>query len=151
MERRRKQRGHRAPKDPCCIKIFNSQTSLPIKASQVRRLVSFILGKKKYEISFYFVGMRKMQNLHEKHFSDPSPTDCMTFPLSPNHCEIFICPKAAIAYNPKDPYKELSLYIIHSLLHLLGHDDIDKMKRAKMRKEEKRLMASAKKHQCLLS
>ncbi len=156
MERRRKHQGDRASKNPCCrIKIYNRQSNLPIDLSSVRKLVMFFLQEKKVatqEVAIYFVGIRKITQLHAKHFQDPTPTDCITFPLNEQLLgEIFVCPKAAMNYNPKHPYEETTLYIIHGLLHLLGYDDIDRKKRARMRREEKRLMALAKKHRCLVS
>ena len=115
----------------------------------------FFLQEKKVatqEVAIYFVGIRKITQLHAEHFQDPTPTDCITFPLNEQLLgEIFVCPKAAMNYNPKHPYEETTLYIIHGLLHLLGYDDIDRKKRARMRREEKRLMALAKKHRCLVS
>ena len=114
----------------------------------------FVLQKKKIfqEVAIYFVGVRKITRLHAKYFNDPTPTDCITFPLLDNQLlgEIFICPKAALDYNPKKPYEETTLYIIHGLLHLLGYDDIESKKRIRMRREEKRLMALVKKHRCMI-
>ncbi len=115
----------------------------------------FFLQEKKIstqEVAIYFVGTRKITQLHAEHFNDPTPTDCITFPFDDQLLgEIFVCPKAALDYNPKKPYEETTLYIIHGLLHLLGYDDIDSKKRARMRREEKRLMALAKKHRCIIS
>ncbi|HEY5235470.1 MAG TPA: rRNA maturation RNase YbeY [Rhabdochlamydiaceae bacterium] len=123
--------------------------------SSVRKLVMFFLQEKKValqEVAIYFVGIRKITQLHAEHFNDPTPTDCITFPFDDQLLgEIFVCPKAALDYNPKKPYEETTLYIIHGLLHLLGYDDIDSKKRALMRREEKRLMALAKKHRCIIS
>lgn len=155
MERRRKHQSDRPSQNARYrVKIFNRQKDLPLKASSVRKLVSFLLHEKQVdcqEIVIYFVGMHKTRKLHAQFFQDPSPTDCMTFPLKgPLLGEIFICPKAALDYNPQNPYVEVTLYIIHALLHLLGYDDIDKKKRAQMRKEERRLMLLAKKNQCQL-
>ena len=156
MERRRKHQSHRASKNPCCcIKIFNRQSNLPIDAASVRKLVEFFLQEKKVdtpEVNIYFVGSRKITQLHAKHFQDPTPTDCITFPHGKELLgEIVVCPKAALDYNPKKPYEEMTLYVIHGLLHLLGYDDIEKKKRAVMRREEARLMKLAKKHRCLIS
>ncbi|MGH7889656.1 MAG: rRNA maturation RNase YbeY [Thermodesulfobacteriota bacterium] len=127
---------------------------MPIKISSVRKLVAFFLEQKKIacqEVAIYFVGKRKIAQLHALHFQDPTPTDCMTFPIDDAFLgEIFICPQAALDYNPKRPYEETTLYILHSLLHLLGYDDIDSKKRARMRREEKRLMTLARKHKCIL-
>lgn len=156
MERRRKHQGDRASQDAgCCIKIYNRQANLPIKISSVRKLVSFFLQEKKVgckEVVVYFVGKKKISQLHQDHFQDPTPTDCITFPLDQNFLgEIFVCPQAALDYNPQHPYQETTLYVIHGLLHLLGYDDIDRKKRTQMRREEKRLMALAKKYHCLIN
>lgn len=156
MERRRKHESDRAPKNPCCrIKLYNRQSNLPIDLSSVRKLIMFFLQEKKIadkEVAIYFVGIRKISQLHAEHFNDPTPTDCITFPFGQELLgEIFVCPKAALDYNPKKPYEEITLYIIHGLLHLLGYDDIDSKKRSRMRREEKRLMALAKKHHCMVT
>ena len=106
------------------------------------------------EIALYFVGVRTITKLHADYFKDPTPTDCITFPLKALGAdflgEIFVSPQAALDYNPLRPYQEITLYILHGLLHLLGYDDIDRKKRALMRREEKRLMALAKKNKCIL-
>ena len=156
MERRRKHQSDRASQDACCcIKIVNRQSNLPIKISSVRKLVQLFLQKKKVdcqELAVYFVSKKKITELHAEHFQDPTPTDCITFPLDQDFLgEIFVCPQAALDYNPKHPFEETTLYIIHGLLHLLGYDDIDSKKRARMRREEKRLMTLAKKHRCIIS
>jgi len=155
MERRRKHQSHRPAQNSCCrIRVTNRQSNLPIDLSSVRRLALFVLQKKKIsqEVAIYFVGVRKITQLHAKHFNDPAPTDCITFPLNDQLLgEIFICPKAALDYNPKKPYEETTLYIIHGLLHLLGYDDIDSKQRVRMRREERRLMALIKKHRCIIS
>jgi probable rRNA maturation factor len=150
MERRRKHKSDRASQNACCrINIYNSQTDLPIKISSVRKLVQFFLQKKGVvcqELSVYFVSKKKISKLHADHFQDPSPTDCITFPLDQDFLgEIFVCPQAALAYNPKHPYEETTLYLLHALLHLLGYDDITSKERARMRREEKKLMTLAKK------
>jgi probable rRNA maturation factor len=155
MERRRKHPSDRPSQNAHrCLKIFNRQSDLPLKASSVRRLLLFLLQEKEVsyqEVALYFVTMHKIQKLHADFFQDPSPTDCMTFPLKGSRLgEIFICPKAALDYNRAQPYMEVTLYIIHSLLHLLGYEDIDKRKRARMRKEERRLMKLVEKHGCQL-
>ena len=57
--------------------------------------------------------------------------------------EIFVCPKTAIEYAvqyKKNPYEEVTLYIVHGLLHLLGYDDIEKNARNLMRKAERKHM-----------
>ncbi len=155
MERRRKHSGHSSPQNTCRrINIYNRQSNLKLHVPSVRNVISFFFQHKHIscdEVSVYFVGKRKISTLHEKYFQNPSPTDCITFPLDDHFLgEIFICPQMALKHNPKKPYNEVTLYIFHCLLHLLGYDDIDNRKRAIMRREEKRLMALARKHRCIL-
>ncbi len=155
MERRRKQKSDRASQNPFpLITVYNRQRALPIQTASVRRLVRFIIQQKQIDcqmISITFVGIRKIAQIHADFFDDPSPTDCMTFPID-NHFlgECVICPQVALERQPQKPHEETSHYLIHCLLHLIGYDDIDKKKQAVMRKEELRLLALARKSGCLL-
>ena len=155
MERRRKQKSDRASQNPFpLITVYNRQRALPIQTASVRRLVRFIIEQKQIDcqmISITFVGIRKITQIHADFFDDPSPTDCMTFPID-NHFlgECVICPQVALERRPHKPHEETSRYLIHCLLHLIGYDDIDKKKQAVMRKEELRLLALARKSGCLL-
>lgn len=120
----------------------------------MKRLVSFILEKLDApcsEIALYFVTQKKISALHAEFFDDPSPTDCITFPMDDSFLgEIFVCPKAAQEYDPKRPELETSLYIIHGILHLLGFNDIEKKERAKMARMQQRLLKLAIKAKCTL-
>lgn len=136
------------------IRVYNRQKDLTIKAASVKRLVSFILDECKIsykEIAIYFVGKRKIEKLHDQFFQDPTPTDCITFPFDDAFLgEIFVCPKVAQEYDPKRPYLETTLYIIHGILHLLGFNDIDKKEREKMVRRQRRLLNLAIKTKCTL-
>ena len=127
------------------IQIHNSQKDLSLSKIGVRLLVTEILeylGAKHTEVSVYFVTQKKICALHQQFFDDHSPTDCISFPIDEEHLgEIFVCPKAAIDYDPKNPYQEVALYIIHGLLHCLGYDDLEPKAKRAMRKKEKSCMA----------
>lgn len=155
MERRRKQKSDRASQNPYPrITVINRQRALSLNPASVQRLVSFFLAQKKIsctDLSVYFVGKRKIAQIHKEFFNDPSPTDCMTFPIGKDFLgECVICPQIALEVNPSKPYEETSHYLIHCLLHLIGYDDIDKKKQATMRKEEYRLLKLARKSRCIL-
>lgn len=85
--------------------------------------------------------------MHAKYFADPSPTDCMTFPIDPPDqklCivlgEIFVCPEVAVEKGKEigeDPFDECALYIVHGLLHLLGFKDRTEDEQKQMRAEER--------------
>lgn len=96
------------------------------------------------EISFYFVTEKKISELHAQHFNDPTPTDCITFPIDTSYLgDIFVCPKVAVDYAQKkhlDPFQETLLYVVHGILHLLDFDDMEPKQKSIMRKKEKTCM-----------
>ncbi len=86
-------------------------------------------GKSYDEVSQHFVTTQEICSLHEEYFEDPSPTDVFPFLLIMRMKgykvlgDVFICPETAIEYvteNGGDPYEEMTLYIVHGLLHLMG-------------------------------
>ena len=127
------------------VHISNRQKDLPLPSKKaIRSLVTAVLkyeGCRTDELGLFFVSNKQMCALHEQFFHDPSPTDCMAFPIDISYLgDIFICPHTAVAYAKKkklNPYKEVTLYIVHAILHLLGHDDRDPSKRKKMRQKER--------------
>jgi probable rRNA maturation factor len=128
------------------VNVFSRQRDLKISKKSVRALVEGVLKLERsshQEVSIYFVTQSKICELHEEFFQDPSPTDCISFPIDEAHLgEVFVCPKAALSYAK--PYEELSLYVIHGLLHCLGFDDLEPAARRMMRKKEKHCMAKVK-------
>jgi probable rRNA maturation factor len=133
------------------VDVDNRQTDLTIALNQVSPLVQAVLAAEKVvcdEVSIHFVSEEEISDLHQQFFNDPKPTDCISFPLEANSSyrllgDVFVCPKVAINYASKhglDSYQELTLYVIHGLLHLVGYDDIKSEDRKKMRAAERRLM-----------
>ena len=124
--------------------VYNRQKALPISKTSVRRsleaLCSFLFIRCE-EISIYFVSEKKICHLHQEFFDDPTPTDCITFPIDDSYLgDIFICPTAALRYDPKSPYEETQLYLVHGILHLLGYDGLEPKAKRTMRKMEKKCM-----------
>lgn len=136
------------------VSVLSDQSDLSIESDQVISLVSCVLeneGCRCDEIAIHFVSEEKITELHTIFFDDPTPTDCITFPIDQEEDEegyrllgeVFVSPAAALSYTKEsgaDSYEELSLYIIHGLLHLLGYDDQSSAERKKMKDAEKRLM-----------
>lgn len=118
------------------------------------------------EITIYFVTSPEICRLHADFFRDPSPTDCISFPIdgaNPTHDgyhvlgEVFVCPHTALDFlmthskeATPDPYQETTLYLVHGLLHLLGYDDREDKDRLKMRAAEKKHLKSLLSHNLLL-
>ena len=144
MERRGKQKSYRASQDRCFIVVVNRQKDLPIESSSVKKIVSFLCKEKRVskQVVVHLVSKKKICQLHAQFFNDPTPTDCISFPLDDDKFlgEIFVCPRVAKEYDPSHPHRETALYIIHSFLHLLGYDDTDPKNRHRMHREQNRLL-----------
>lgn len=137
------------------VNIIDQQTDLKIPVDQVKKLVQQVIqeeGQQCDEVNLYFVDTPTICQLHEQFFNDPSPTDCISFPIDEEQGEevhsrllgeIFVCPATAITYaaeHQENPYKETTLYIVHGLLHLMGYDDLEDEDISLMRQAEERHM-----------
>lgn len=150
MGRRQKHKSDWPPQNPIgivTISIYNRQKDLKIDKGSARALVLATLKHLKTpfkEVAIYFVTEKQIGKIHDQFFQDPTPTDCISFPIDAEYLgEVFVCPAVAIQYAKKrglDPHSETALYIIHGLLHLLGFDDLEEKERRTMRKKEKSCM-----------
>ena len=97
-----------------------------------------------------FIDERMMRRLHGQFLHDRRSTDVLTFRYAcvPAACpstigEILIAPSAAHRYANAHrlPYREeLARYVVHGLLHWLGHDDRTAAQQRKMRALENHLL-----------
>lgn len=131
------------------VVVYNTQKRYPIDSKAVASLVEQVIlaeGRCCDEVSIHLVGTKKICSLHAVYFDDPSVTDCISFPIDnlegdPYSVlgEVFVCPETACSYVKKHGgvlYEEVTLYIVHGLLHLLGYDDIDEADCHIMRQRE---------------
>jgi len=135
------------------ITLRNEQSDLPISAASVAASARHELAARDLpscELVVHLVSEKRICQLHADHFDDPTSTDCITFPIDdikapppgglPILGEVFLCPAVAVSYcneHGGDPYRECTLYLLHTILHLLGfRDDEDEAERA-MREEER--------------
>lgn len=147
------------------IEVFSKQRVCKIEKASVKLAAQAILEKEKVstdELSLYFVGSKEISSLHEKFFQDPSITDCITFPVDgPKKAgdgysvlgEVFICPQVAFSYAQErdlPPLEELTLYLVHGLLHLMGYEDLSPEGKRSMRKKEKSCMEYLKRRSLLI-
>jgi probable rRNA maturation factor len=135
------------------VSVYDHQKDMALRLENIEEIVNQIVqaeGQKAHEATVYFIDNDEMCRMHQEHFDDPSPTDCISFPMddsSEEHYrilgEVFVCPKTAQRYaleNQLDPYREATLYLVHGILHLLGYDDINEDDRLAMRAAEERHM-----------
>ncbi|MFN0127197.1 MAG: rRNA maturation RNase YbeY [Verrucomicrobiales bacterium] len=79
--------------------------------------------------------------VHRDFLNDPAPTDVITF----HHGEILISTETAVreaAQRGDLPLREITLYAIHGLLHLHGHNDAEAADRAIMHATQDRILQS---------
>lgn len=133
------------------VLITDTQTDVTLNGSALVSLVKGALAVLEVtcrEISFEFCSSDRIRELHAEFFNDPTTTDCITFPIDPPGedsflGEVFVCPHTAIQYcsdNGGSVSREISLYVLHGILHLLGYDDIEESDRQVMRAKEHLLM-----------
>jgi len=84
------------------------------------------------EIRVEVVGDERMSALHEKHKDTPGTTDVLTFDLSGDprvlDVDIVVCADEARRQAEARRHgiaEELTLYIVHGVLHCTGYDDHD--------------------------
>ena len=126
------------------VDVFNG-TRVPVDPGAVGRLAGVVLqqeGVGGAEVSIEFVGERRIRTLNAEHRGRDQVTDVLSFPLedadekpvlmmngdeAPPRLlgDVVVCARQALRQARADdlpPAFEVSLLIVHGLLHLLGHD-----------------------------
>ena len=128
--------------------IASPQESVEIDRKRIREIVQTVLeceGVSDWEISIAFVDNPTIHQLNMRYLQHDEPTDILTFPLSDSGAkklagELVIGAEVALDEakdRGHDVSVELSLYVIHGLLHLCGEDDKTPKAAARMRQRER--------------
>ena len=131
--------------------INNRQRARPLDRTFLKRLTERLineLGITNSELGLHFVSAKQMARVHKQFMNIEGSTDVITFdhgsrPPDTIHGEIFISVEDAIAQAREFNttwQSELTRYIVHGILHLLAYDDLNPRARAKMKREENRLL-----------
>lgn len=93
------------------------------------------------------VGDAAMSEAHERYSGVTGTTDVLTFDLreggEPLDTDLLVCLDEAsrrALEGGHEPVRELLLYIVHGMLHCLGHDDVTEAGAAAMHEEEDRVL-----------
>ncbi len=107
---------------------------------------------KEAEVSVLLVDDNTIRKLNRRYRGDDRPTDVLAFSqregpyrgINPSLLgDIVISVERALIQSKRfnqSLEKELSLYLIHGLLHLLGYDDTDPADRAKMARRQEEIL-----------
>lgn len=104
------------------------------------------------EVRVRIVGDQEMAGAHERFAGEAGTTDVLTFDLAeggaaggrPLDVDILVCFDEAARQAKErghDEAMELLLYVLHGILHCLGHDDHTEAGYARMHAEEDRVLA----------
>lgn len=141
------------PKTECLhprVEISNQYPSLQFHSAKLKDFFKAVFSVHRHnlsgELSVVFMNRSVHSQLHVKYLHDFRPTDVITFPADQENDlagEICVSVDQAIEESNLRNQKfqhELSLYLIHGWLHLVGFDDLEKVDRQIMRQEEQRVM-----------
>jgi probable rRNA maturation factor len=102
---------------------------------------------KEAELGIVLIGAKEMALMNEKFLGHEGPTDVITFDYSEKrkqlHGEVFVCVEVAEKQAKEfgtSRQSEVVRYVVHGILHLMGHDDLQATARKKMKREEGRLV-----------
>ncbi len=136
----------------------NSQKVVSVIPDSVVALGELVLeeeGASGKEVSVLFDDDVGISELNERHLGRNGPTDVLAFPMGgvgkmSLHSEmlgdVVVSAERAVSYATERGLAvedELSLYLVHGILHLLGYDDTDRQSRSKMKRREKELLGKA--------
>jgi probable rRNA maturation factor len=137
------------------ITITNRQRVKKIHSRLLKEITSAILEEleiEHYELAINLLGVREMAALNETFLRHEGSTDVITFNYSEGEKlwrnvgvsgEIFISVDDALlqAKQFKTSWQsEIVRYIVHGVLHLMGHDDLKSNARRKMKRAENSLL-----------
>ncbi len=134
------------------VSIASPQEAVEIDRGRMRQVVRAVLdgeGVADADVSLAFVDNPTIHRLNRQFLDHDEPTDVLTFPLSEPNAKKLVgelvigaeVAKAEAESRGHDVQAELTLYVIHGLLHLCGHDDQSPEDAAEMRRKERQYLA----------
>jgi probable rRNA maturation factor len=121
-----------------------------LTSAAVIRAVRQALGDRPVaELNVAIVDDEQIARLHEEYMGDRTATDVLTFDLRDDDAQEAIEGEIVVSADTArreakrrglDRAEELTRYIIHGVLHLLGMDDSTTQDRQRMRREENRIL-----------
>ena len=133
--------------------LRNRQRVRMVDLSSLRRIARTLLvdliGVEDYELGVHLVAAPEMARINRQFLHHEGSTDVIAFGYTPDgltassfYGEIFICLDDAVTQARQFHTtweSELVRYLVHGVLHLLGHDDLRPRARRVMKREEARL------------
>ena len=131
------------------VEIADQQHHLPLDRRLLRKAVRRVLrdaGLRKARISVAVVDDATIARLNWRYLRHRGPADVLSFPLDESdglEGEVVVAAETALRQAPRydwSPHDELLLYVVHGVLHLVGHDDASPASRAQMQQRESEIL-----------
>lgn len=132
------------------INIDRRSNCVRLAKKTIADIVSFVSaaeGRRVAELDLAIVSSAEMAEMNDRFLGHRGDTDVITFDLTEDGQDIvvqlIVCDEVAVRVageNNLSPKQELSLYIIHGLLHTMGYDDITPAKFRCMKKRQNELL-----------
>ena len=135
------------------LRFRNRQTARAVDTRLLRKvtqcLLKEMLAVAEYDLTVHLLESRAMAVVNRTHLNHSGSTDVITLDYSAGTGspvltgEIFVCVDVAVAQAKlygTTWQSELTRYIIHAGLHMLGHDDLQVTARRRMKREEHRFL-----------
>lgn len=148
------------------IFIANRQRTKKINSRLLKQIVSALFAELKIEsaeLGVHLVGAKEMARVNWQFLQHEGSTDVITFDYAEMsaanglsaasgargttrpaiHGELYVCVDDAVAQAKEFKttwQSEVVRYVVHGVLHLLGHDDLKADLRRRMKHEENRLV-----------
>jgi len=133
------------------VLISSSQKALRVPRKKLTELAAFVAraeGRSLAQIDLAVVADRRIAALNRSYLGHAGSTDVLSFDLSdsrtPGICgQLIVCGDLAVREARRrgcSPQRELMLYVVHGLLHLMGYDDTSIRAAAKMHARQDELL-----------
>jgi probable rRNA maturation factor len=133
------------------IEIADCQQAVAYDASRLVLASQSILrdaGVTSAQLSIAIVDDETIHQLNRQFLAHDYPTDVLSFLLerAEDRLEGEVVASAETAHREAEQFgwsaaDELLLYVVHGVLHLVGHDDTDALARSAMRDQERRYLS----------
>ena len=133
------------------VTVRNEQRNAPVNTAHMTRLARCAVRRLRIRargtLAITFIDAPRMRALNRRFLHHDRTTDvlCFRYDREPVVGDILISPSAARDYaraNGLTYAEELARYVVHGLLHWVGHEDHTPAQQRKMRAMEDRLLRS---------
>ncbi len=130
------------------VSVIHEKVDLPFSKIRIKKLadrILFALKEKDARVCIFFVSDAKIRELNLKYRKIDKPTDCLAFPMREGRMlgDIVISVDTAkinSRYFDSTVKKEITLYMVHGILHLLGFKDTTPSAKKRMRRMEEEII-----------